>query len=285
MEDKGIVATDNVRNIISAYDIEEKKDVTVFMDNFGNVNFTFEGRIIYDMEKDEMLSDIRVLDGYNVLVKLAAGKADYAIIDYAGNIKAYLPEDAKVMADAIIAGEDVYSLGMVYLRPYYTSWASGYIDSYTDGTGRSDPDSSDNLMLRYTVGNALVYTYNYTAYSINEEIPYSENFNGVVIHNVMDDNVTEYEDYVIIDHVGCNGDARSDAFVVIANDNIVKVINGEGECKLTVEVTDYHSNYDNCYDYIYFDGGAIFTFNTPDGYLTVRVDEVENYEEGDYYGK
>lgn len=267
--DRGITVTDNTRNIILANDRDGKYQ-TVFMDNFGNVNFTFDGRLCYDMDDDYSFEDVRVLDGSHILVRLEAGNSSYAILGADGSVKTYLPEGATVLADCIVSGDMVYDFDMEEIRTYNNYWKDNYRDRYYVGGGY-DNDYTDNVSYIRNIGNTEVYEYAYTVYDdINKEVF------GIVIYDVKDDSVNSYDGYEVDDYISDYDSAEISDIIILANDekNLYKIINGDGRCVLTVEA-DY-------YDYVTMDGGVIFSFETPDGYLTVLVKEYTM--EGEYKG-
>jgi hypothetical protein len=217
--------------------------------------------------------DITVLNDKLLLIEIAVGEADYAVADYNGNIKSYIPKDAYVLADYFVSGDSVYSYEMERAAQLSTGWKDNYKDSYTDGSGRYDEDSDDNINFLRTAGNLLIYEYNRTFYR-EEGAEYEY---GLIVVDAKNGNYTNYENYEFYDKLGEYENRTSDVLVIHNPvDNVFKFINANGETLITVETPDY----ENDFEHVEFDGGVIISIDTVDGYLTALIEKY--VMEGDY---
>ena len=271
--DTGLAATENVRNVFYASKYAEGAMVerTLFVDNFMNINFEFDGKLCYEMDGDY---GIRVIDKDHILVQLSSGVAARAMLDGKGNLIAYIPDDAYVLSDYIVVGDKVYDLDMKSAgNDLYFGWKQQF-------------DAEGGVTLKTCIGNAMVYECKKTNQE-TEEVTYSI---YVVLANIRGGETTRYDDtiYVTTNKISTNLEpSLSEGYVIIKNDKgMYYFINGEGRTILSVKASGCDADYT--------EGAALVTFDTEDGKVTylVKADELyddrNNYEDDkfkdEYYG-
>lgn len=144
--------TDNVRNIAYARSLADEKSYTIFFDNFGNVNFVFDGKLTHEIEEDPNLyaPQCTVLRKDRLLVNLESGVSEKAIIDNSGKVIAYVNDNCIILNDYIVSINqdltvDVYDFDMKFVRTVDSHWADSY------------KNSNDSVEFCGTIGNTVLF--------------------------------------------------------------------------------------------------------------------------------
>ncbi len=245
----GIATTENVRNMAYAQSLADEKEYTVFFDNFGNVNFVFDGKLSYEMDSEEFY---RVLSDDRLLITLASGVTTQAVIDNAGNVVAYIPDDAIILRDYIVIGEDggdisIYDFDMKLVDTITDSWADSY------------DDEGETVNYHGYIGNTLVFT----AYNIKTSNSGTEYTPYVIMIDVKNDTVRHYsESYIDIDGFDLLIIKKTGKNI---HTPIFTVINENGKAVLTVAAN-------SCHVASFCDEAVIIEFDTADGYHPYLID-------------
>ena len=256
--------TENVRNIAHATRNADGTDCIIFFDNFGNVNFVYEGKFAYEMLKDAV---VKVLDKDHILVELASGVSERAIIGKDGNVIAYLPNDAIVLEDFVVTYDEdariyVYDFDMKNVDTFYNNW----LDNYDEGS----------VEFECALGNTLYFTAEKT---VNEtDNTYTRDY--VIALDVKNDEIRHISDCIICDY--------SDSYVLVrkTGDNFANpvylVYSASGRTVLAVRA--YY-----IVDIVSVDDETLFVVcYTEDGVVFYLVDNtgeiIPDYDGGDYDG-
>ena len=268
-DNDGYEFTDNVRNIMVTSDFETDTIVTVFFDNFGNVNYVFDGKLAY--EKDDA-ADVRaeqctVLADNRLLVTRASGVADRAIIDNSGNVVAYLTPECLVLDDCIVIIKpnfevEVYNFDMSFVRSVYYSALSSY------------QGENDSITFKGTVGNSLLFSVVDAWYTYDVDgMPVLNETHLTVIIDIEISSINTYTDNILVDF----GAEKPEKFAVMfefiedSKNRIYTVINENAKVVLTVIGYDV--------EIIYSDESiALLKFMTEDGEQCYLVDNTNSYD-------
>ncbi len=209
----GFAATKDVRNVGSAVDLETKTECTLFFDNFGTVNYVFNGRLCYEMNSDKAPV---VLDEKHVLVYLESDVAERAILGADGKVIAYVPDGATVLKDYVVTDEAIYDLDMKKIADL-GYWNENY----------------DSITPRAVFGNCIVFTATDTT---NYDGSNPELTNYVIIYDAQQNEAATYSDTELYrfntDHGSMGGYAvlRKEA-----HDGLFtyEIVNGKGDIIFT----------------------------------------------------
>ncbi|MBQ7363150.1 MAG: hypothetical protein IJW48_01730 [Clostridia bacterium] len=261
----GAATTENVRNIASATSLADEKEYTIFFDNFGNVNFVFDGKLAYEMDDEETF---RVLSEDRLLITLASDVTRKAVIDNAGNVVTYIPDDAIILRDYIVTGDRdghilVYDFDMKLVRTLSDDWSSSY------------NSEGESINFHGALGNNLVFTAtNRTSTGSGDNVIY-DFVPYVVIINVKNDNVDHMSDSYV--------ERLDDDLLIIKKESkrahtpVYTVKNENGKTVLTASAYNY-SIISRC------DEAVIIEFYTSDERLAYLIDntgvEHDDYDDG-----
>lgn len=261
-EDSDISATENVRNVLLAGKLSESsmEERTVFVDNFMNVNYEFDGKLCYEMDGE---SGFRVIDKDHILVRLSSGVSERAMLDSKGNLIAYIPNDALVLSDYIVVGDKVYDLDMKSIgNDIYNGWKQGY-------------DAEDGITLKTCIGNAMVYECKKTdpeTSDVTIDV-------YVILINIHGGSNSKYSNSTFVSTNKTATDLEpslSEGYAIIkSTEGVYYFINGEASTVASAKA-------DGC-TAIYTDGAALVTFDTEDGKVTYLVKAAELYDDRHNY--
>ena len=252
----GMTATDNVHNVFSAVSFDDPdNEITLFMDNLGNVNFVFDGKLCYEIYANRSLW---VLDDKHVLIQLESGVSSYAIMSTNGNIIAYVPEEAKILNNYIYSGDTVYDFDMRSVYTEVNSWQEEYTSVSYCGA----------------VGNTLVYDF-------QKEDDNKNVTTGVIVYDARYNDVKVYTDYSIYNISSSSIVAHESDLLVLQKRNndgskTFSFINGNGNTVFSIKAIAIIR-------YTRTTGDKIYTFRTiNDDYMTVKIGA--NNTQGGYEG-
>ena len=253
---EGVKTTENVRNIAIAKDIVTDKEYTVFFDNFGNVNFVFDGKLAYEMDKEESLS-FRVLSKDRLLVDLSSGVADRAIIDNDGNVVAYLT-DAYIVLDDYIACVnddytiDIYDFDLKLVDTMDDDWADYYFDT----------EKGEYIRFFAATGNILVFDARNVYTSSSDSEPEITNY--VVRVNI------HRADYTSTSNATCIAEYGEDSNKLIliskeskvTGEHIYLVLSAQDRVILTVSASSSNIVYNEDGVAVMIFDGEVYVFNS-----------------------
>ena len=226
---EGLVATENVRNVASATDLKSLESVTIFFDNFGNVNFVSD--FVINQEMGPYDSIVRVIDTDHILVYVSSGVTDRAMLAADGSLIAYIPDDAVVLDNYIICEDVIYDLGMNRV---------GSID-----TNMWFNEEKDVLKSAYLFGDCIVFEYIDVETIYEDGDSYDKGTNMVCVFDIKHQNYYKYENTTVHDKSDKEG---MGGYVILRKSNGYDynfiVINGTGDSVLTTPKCYYLYHYE-----------------------------------------
>ena len=260
-----LAATENVRNIAVAQDLETKKERTIFFDNLGNVNFAFDGILCYEA-KETAIDKIKVLDKTHILLSLYdAADAKYAIIDNNGKLITYVPDGAYILEDYIVTDKAVYNFSMEKIRDL-----NSQIGSYDEGS----------LTLKACFGNVMLFTATRTVQYSDQE---PEITTYTILYNISSNYVNSSSDTTIVnysqDGVGGYILTRTEA----ATGYLYHVVNGDADTVFTAAAASVSTR--ACEDAIFVlvdfdgDGKTDNTYMITESAVTSSYDDYDDYDD------
>ncbi len=274
-ENDAYTFTENVRNIAYARDMVEDKLCTIFFDNFGNVNFIFDGKLAYEKEDNSNLyvEQCTVLREDRLLITLASGVAEKAIIDNSGNVIAYLNENCLVLDDYIAVVEPDYSIevfdfDMKAVKTISNSWVSYYINL------------EDTINFYGTLGNSILFSIvdKWNDYGVSgDPVPMQRDI--IYSVDVTNGYSSSKTDYVFVTY----NTVQPEGFVVVKKETkemttpLFLVLNENAQVVLTVSASNVEIVY--CEDAI-----ALLKIHTADGTECYLLDAKYSNENEPWYG-